>query len=467
VVDCGVTDAPWPGDACSLVDAFRSGARSPVEEVDAAYAAIEASGLNAFASLDPDRAREAAAGADVDQPFGGVPIGVKELEPVAGWPATEASLVLADRTWPYSSTMVERLVGAGAVPVGATTASEFGGLNVSVTRLHGVTRNPWDPTRTTGGSSAGSAAAVAGGLVPIATGGDGGGSIRIPAGFCGLLGMKGTYGRIPRGPRTAIQPLTVLLGCLARSVRDVCRWYDVCAGFDRRDPYSLPKVEGWERDLGRHDLAGKRAVVVPDLGSAVVRPEVADLVVAAGEQLAADAGLRLVDVPVSLPGLGTEWALTNLVQLREELGDLWPGCADDLTREIAFGLQFAEQVFDLATAGRAEKARTEANEAMATVFDEVDFVIAATNPDVAFPAEVGLNTRVGERKVGPENNGALTIPANVVGNPAVSIPVGDVGGLPVGLQVIGRHHEDALLLDLARVVERERPWPLVAPGAPS
>jgi Asp-tRNA(Asn)/Glu-tRNA(Gln) amidotransferase A subunit family amidase len=465
VVDCGVTDAPWPGDACSLVDAFRAGERSPVDELEASLAAIEASDLNAFSSLDPERARERAASADVGLPFGGVPLAIKELEPVTGWPATEASLVFADRTWPYSSTMVERLEAAGVVPVGATTASEFGGLNVSVSRLHGVTRNPWDRSRTTGGSSAGSAAAVAGGLVTIASGGDGGGSIRIPAGFCGLVGMKGTFGRIPRGPRTAIQPLTILLGCLARSVRDVCRWYDVCSGFDRRDPYSLPRVEGWERALGTNDLAGKRAVIAPTLGSAVVLPEVAELVTAGGEQLAADAGLRLVDVPVGLPGLGTEWALTNLVQLREELGDLWPGCAEQLTPEIAFGLQFAEQVFDLAMAGRAESARTEANEAMAALFDEVDFVIAATNPDVAFPAEIGLNTRVGDQSVGPENNGALTIPANVVGNPAISIPVGDAGGLPVGMQVIGRHHEDALLLDLAAVVERERPWPRVAPPA--
>jgi Asp-tRNA(Asn)/Glu-tRNA(Gln) amidotransferase A subunit family amidase len=465
VVDCGVTDAPWPGDACSLVDAFRAGERSPVDELEASLAAIEASDLNAFSSLDPERARERAASDDVGLPFGGVPLAIKELEPVTGWPATEASLVFADRTWPYSSTMVERLEAAGVVPVGATTASEFGGLNVSVSRLHGVTRNPWDRSRTTGGSSAGSAAAVAGGLVTIASGGDGGGSIRIPAGFCGLVGMKGTFGRIPRGPRTAIQPLTILLGCLARSVRDVCRWYDVCSGFDRRDPYSLPRVEGWERALGTNDLAGKRAVIAPTLGSAVVLPEVAELVTAGGEQLAADAGLRLVDVPVGLPGLGTEWALTNLVQLREELGDLWPGCAEQLTPEIAFGLQFAEQVFDLAMAGRAERARTEANEAMAALFDEVDFVIAATNPDVAFPAEIGLNTRVGDQSVGPENNGALTIPANVVGNPGISIPVGDVGGLPVGMQVIGRHHEDALLLDLAAVVERERPWPRVAPPA--
>src|SRR5918999_771876 len=260
MVDCGVTDTPWPGDACSLVDAFRAGERSPVEELDASLAAIGSSGLNAFSSLDPDRAREGAAAADVQLPFGGVPIGIKELEPVAGWPATEASLVLADRTWPYSSTMVERLEGAGVVPVGSTTASEFGGLNVSVSRLHGVTHNPWDRTRTTGGSSAGSAPAAAGGLVPIATGGDGGGSIRIPAGFCGLVGMKGTFGRIPRGPRAEFGALTVNVGCLARSVRDVARWFDACNGYDSRDRFSLPGVQGWEAGLGTLDLSGVRAV---------------------------------------------------------------------------------------------------------------------------------------------------------------------------------------------------------------
>jgi aspartyl-tRNA(Asn)/glutamyl-tRNA(Gln) amidotransferase subunit A len=123
-------------------------------------------------------------------------------------------------------------------------------------------------------------------------------------------------------------------------------------------------------------------------------------------------------------------------------------------------------MFNLDLAATCEAQRTEANERMADVFDQVDFVICATNPDVAFPAEVALNTRVGDLNVGPENNGALTIPANVVGNPAISIPAATVGGLPVGLQVIGRHHDDALLLDLARVVEQERPWPLVAPGAP-
>jgi aspartyl-tRNA(Asn)/glutamyl-tRNA(Gln) amidotransferase subunit A len=121
---------------------------------------------------------------------------------------------------------------------------------------------------------------------------------------------------------------------------------------------------------------------------------------------------------------------------------------------------------NLETAAEVEKNRTAANEAMAEVFDQVDFIICATNPDVAYPADVTLNTRVGDLQVGPENNGALTIPANISGNPACSIPAGTFEGLPVGMQVIGRHHQDALLLDLALAFERDRGWPLVAPGSP-
>ena len=461
-----MTDTPWLGDACSLVDAFRSGERKPSEELDAVVGAIAASTLNAVPFVDEAGARAAVAGADVSLPFGGVPIGVKALEPVEGWPHNEASLVFADRTAEQSTTMVRRLDAAGVVKVGQTAASEFGGLNVSVNRLTGVTHNPWRHDRTAGGSSGGSAAAVAGGLLPIATGGDGGGSIRIPAGFCGLVGMKGTAGRIPRGPRTEIAPLTVVIGCLARSVRDVARWYDVCSGYHPRDPYSLPRIDRWERDLGTRDLRGLTAVIAPGLGNAVVHPEVEAAVRAAGEALARDAGLRLVDVPVHLPGLGFEWAMTNLAQLRRDLGDRWPGCKGDMTLEMAFGMEMAEQSFSIELAAACEQQRTEANERMADVFDQVDLVICATNPDVAFGADVALNTRVGDRRVGPENNGALTIPANVVGNPAISIPAGTVDGLPVGMQIIGRHHDDALLLDLARVVEQERPWPLVAPSAP-
>jgi aspartyl-tRNA(Asn)/glutamyl-tRNA(Gln) amidotransferase subunit A len=461
-----MTDTPWLGDAVSLVEAFRSGDRSPKEELEATLSAIESSQLNAFSHVDADRCRSAAAEADIQLPLGGVPYGVKELEPFAGWPFTGASVALKDHIGTHTSLAMERAMAGGVNPVGQTTASEFGGLNVSVSKLNGVTGNPWRPSQTAGGSSGGSAAAVAGGLLTLASGGDGGGSIRIPAGFNGLVGMKGTAGRIPRGPRTGIAPLTVVLGCLARSVRDVARFYDLTTGYDMRDPYSLQRIDGWERDLGSHDLKGLKVVIDPSLGGGIVRDEVAQRVQAAAESLAADVGLRIVDVPIEIPGFGFEWAMANMATLVNELGDAWPACKDDLTTEMAFGLTLAEQQYDLTMAAAVEAQRTETNEGMAVVFDEVDLIICATNPDVAYPADVTLNLAVGAQQVGPENNGHLTIPANIVGNPAISVPVEQFDGLPVGMQIIARHHDDQLLLDLGAVAERERPWPLVATDSP-
>jgi Asp-tRNA(Asn)/Glu-tRNA(Gln) amidotransferase A subunit family amidase len=134
-------DAPWEGDAVSLVDAFRRDERSPLEELEATLSAIEASELNAFSHLDPERARAAAADADVHAPFGGVPVGVKELDEVEGWPATEASVALADKVAEHTSTKVQRIVGAGGVLVGLTTASEFGCVNQTRTKLNGATRS--------------------------------------------------------------------------------------------------------------------------------------------------------------------------------------------------------------------------------------------------------------------------------------------------------------------------------------
>ncbi|MGH9096888.1 MAG: amidase family protein, partial [Acidimicrobiales bacterium] len=163
-------DQPWPGDACSLVDAFRSGSITPVEALEATLAAIDASELNAFTHLDPDAARSGADGADITLPFGGVPVGIKELEAVTGWPYTEASLVYKDRVADHDATQVSRLRAAGAVLVAQTAAPEFGGVNFTHSKLHGTTRNPWNPERTPGGSSGGSAAAVVGGILPIASG---------------------------------------------------------------------------------------------------------------------------------------------------------------------------------------------------------------------------------------------------------------------------------------------------------
>ena len=305
---------PWLGDAVSLVDALRAKELSPREALDDCLDAIDRSELNAFSHVAIDEARAVADAADVSLPFGGVPIGVKELTAVRGWPDTEACLVFKDRRAAHDATMVARLRDAGGVLCGLTTASEFGGINVTYTRLNGPTRNPWDESKNPGGSSGGSAAAVAGGLVPIATGGDGGGSIRIPAAFCGLPGLKATYGRIPKGPPAEIGNVSSVSGCLSRSIRDIARWFDVCNGYHPGDPLSLPRVEGWEEGLGSHveELRGLRVVIAPTLGNAVIHPDVEANVREWADALVSLAGLRVVDVPIDIPVMDTTWAITGL-----------------------------------------------------------------------------------------------------------------------------------------------------------
>jgi len=473
-VPSALMSTPWMEDACSLVDAFRAKTLSPLEALDACIEAIGASPLNAFSHTDFDRAREEAKDADVSRPFGGVPFGVKELEQVEGWPHTEASMVFKDRIADHDDTSLARLRSTGALLAAQTTASEFGGINCTSTELHGTTRNPWNPERTPGGSSGGTAAAVAGGLLPIATGSDGGGSIRIPAGFVGLFGLKATFGRIPRGPRASTTPRTSVNGCLTRSVRDTARYFDACNGFDQRDPLSLPAVGGWEAALGSHELAGLKVAILPELGIARVRSEVADVVTGAAENLAASAGLKVVTVNPVLPPLRGQWAMANQPAFVADLGSAYPDRADQLSSIMRMGLEGAKERYTLERAASIESYRRQLNEAMADLFAEADFVMCSTNPDVAFVAEgpppstipgADLIHEIGFTRA-IMNQAALTAPSNLNGSPAMSIPAGLVDGLPVGLQVLGAHHREQLLLDLALVAEREMPWPKVAPGSP-
>ena len=458
----------WQGDACSLVEAFRSGERSPVEELDATYAAIDTSDLNAFGHLDQDRAYAAARTANVNLPFGGVPIGIKELDQVAGWPDTEACVALSHLVSDFSSVMVQRLEDAGVVLVGQTTASEFGGVNVTRTVMHGATHNPWQHDRTPGGSSGGSASAVAGGIITMATAGDGGGSIRIPAGFTGLVGLKATYGRIPRAPKVQLGNLTTVTGCVTRSVRDTARWFDVTSGHDPRDPLSLPSVGKWEPELGSFTqaLRGLRVAVVPDWGGAVVSPAMWEVLSAEADQLIAEHKWKRIDIDTSIPSMGAAWSISGMLSIHAQLGELWPDCADVLTPEIRMGLTATMDRYGPEARARIEARRTALNERMAEIFNlstGVDLVLTASNPDIAFDAEGPLPSSFGGVRAGAGNNGRLTFPANLHGNPAISIPAGFVDGLPVGLQVVSRHFTEQLLLDIALHVERNRPWPLVAP----
>jgi aspartyl-tRNA(Asn)/glutamyl-tRNA(Gln) amidotransferase subunit A len=461
-------------DACSLVDAFRAKELSPLEALDACIDALAVSPLNVVSYADFEQARQAAKVADITLPFGGVPFGIKELEPVKDWPYSEASTIFKDRVSDHDATSIIRLRATGAVLAVQTTASEFGGLNCTSTELHGTTRNPWNPERTPGGSSGGTAAAVAGGLLPIATGSDGGGSIRIPAAFTGLFGLKATYGRIPKGPVASNTPRTTALGCLTRSVRDTARYFDACNGFDPRDPLSLPAVGGWEAGLGTLDLSGLTVAIVPELGMARVRSEVADLVVAVAEHLAEVAGLTVVQVDPALPPLRGQWAMANQPAFVADLGSAYPDRVGELSIGMRMGLESAMTRYTLEKAASIESYRRQLNEAMADLFAQADFVMCSTNPDVAFVAEGPPPSTIPGADLIAEmgftraimNQAALTAPSNLNGSPAMSIPAGLVDGLPVGLQVLAGHHREPLLLELALVAERVVGWPKVAPGSP-
>ena len=240
-------------DAWVLADAIRAGEQRAADVLDAHLERVQALNpmLNAVWFLDVDAAHVQAqaidarvAAGDDPGPLAGVPMAVKELAQVAGWPDTDASLVYRDRIADADCTEVARLRAAGAVLVGLTTASEFGAVSYTNTPLHGVTRNPWDPSRTPGGSSGGSSAAVAAGLFPACTGSDGGGSIRIPASYCGLPGMKSTYGRTGAGPGPGSFSMTSVSGPVVRSVRDAARYLDVIAGPTLTDRGSLARPAG-------------------------------------------------------------------------------------------------------------------------------------------------------------------------------------------------------------------------------
>ena len=464
---------PWLDDASSLADAIRRREIRSADAVEASLEAIANSKLNALTYLDAEGARKQAAEIDAriakgEDPglFAGVPTLVKDVEDAAGWPTTHGSLVFKDNIVEADSTHVARLRAAGAVLVGKAATSEFGFVAYTSTKLHGVTGNPWNLERTPAGSSGGSAAAVAGGLVPAATAGDGGGSIRIPASYCGLVGMKGSFGRIPRGPRAAYGQLAAVKGTVCRSVRDAARWYDITSGYDPRDAFSLPRQDGWEAGLGNRGVKGLRVAVSIDLGNAIVHPEVRQIVSEAAEILVEAARLKRVDIEVQVPESGITWASAGLPSLVADLQDYWPDCEQDLTFEIAFAMR-AAPTYRAKHGARLEKFRVEMNESMADLFEKTDVVLCATSPMEPFKAEGPMPNMVGEVSVSPYNAGALTIPANLSGYPAVSIPVGlSASGLPIGLQAYARRHEDALLLDLAQIMEQVHPWPKVVPNAP-
>lgn len=469
------------GGVVETADLVRSGELSARSVLEAALDRLGEvnEALNAFVHVDADTAMavasaidEAVARGEDPGPLAGVPFGVKDLEDCAGMPTSHGSLLYKGQGPVGSDSIhVARLRAAGAIPLGKTAAPEFGTLQYTRTAAWGVTRNAWDISRTPGGSSGGSAAAVAAGIVPFCTASDGGGSTRIPAAFSGLVGLKPSHGRIP-GP-SADPSQTAVYGDLTTSVGDAAAILDLVAGPDDRDRTSLPPFAGSFKDgIETTDLSGLRIGWSSNLGFAVVDPEVEDLARGAAEVAASSAGLELVDVDIRLSDPVNTWLSVGGFSLWLSINqrEHWPNRADDLTPFVRMSLELTQDRPARTMTSSLER-RLRLEEEVAGIFGEIDVLCTPATAVTAFDAEgpspmsiagIDLAERFGI--AGPAMSVPFTMFANVCWNPAISVPAGLASdGLPVGVQLVAKRHREDVVLRLARLLEQAQPWPLHAP----
>ena len=451
--------------AHDMVERYRAKTLSPVEVVEAALDRIERlePTLNAFQHLDPESARDAArasaarwaAGAP-QGPLDGVPTTIKDLTLAKGWPTLGGSLTTdADQAWDQDAPCVARLREAGAVLLGKTTTPEFGWKGITDSPLAGTTRNPWNPDHSPGGSSGGAAAALAAGIGPIAHGNDGGGSIRIPASFAGLFGIKPTFGRVPDHPHTSPYATLASNGPLARTVGDAALMLNVLAQADGRDWYAgEPSGADW-RDGLDDGVAGLRIAYCPDLGGAEPEAEV-EAVVRAATEAFADLGAT-VDEPGPLfaplrPAFETYWKAGFAYRLRDIAPD-----KRDLIDPGLLALAEAGASATLDDYYKAMVARAELGVTLAAFHESFDLLLTPTTPTPAPPADMLYHGQGHDRW---RHAVPYTLPFNLTGQPAASIPCGVTqAGLPVGLQIVGPRFAEALVLRAARAFEAARPFP--------
>lgn len=426
--------------------------------------------MDTAARIDADRAR----GAGLDRPLLGVPIAVKDNLCTAGVRTTAASRILADYVPPYSATVITRLEAAGAVVVGKTNLDEFSMGSSTEHSAFGATRNPWDEDLTPGGSSGGSAAAVAAGMVPAALGSDTGGSIRQPAAFCGLVGLKPTYGRVSRYGLIAFASSLDQVGPMTRTVADAALLLDAIAGHDPHDATSsrepMPPLRG-ALDRG---VAGLRIGVPRTLLEAGVDEGMLTGFEAALKRWT-DAGATLVDMTLAHTAyavpvyylIATAEASSNLSRYDGvRYGDRTPltrdqglreaytltraqGFGDEVTRRIMLGTYVLSHGYYDAYYLKAQQVRTLLRRDYETAFEQCDVVAMPTTPSPAY--------RLGEKTDSPLQmylEDIFTVSANLTGLPAISAPAGlTADGLPVGVQLMGRMFDEATLLAAAQVLE--------------
>jgi len=449
--------------ASQLLVAFRQRRLSPVEVLQALLPGIEADAFNAFSRVDAEAALAQARASEErwrrGAPVGaldGVPVAIKDAFPARGWPTRRGSRAIdAAGPWDEDASAVGALRRNGAVLPVQTTSPEFGWKGVTHSPLYGVTRNPWDPATTPGGSSGGSAAALAAGLVPLALGSDGAGSIRIPCGFSGLPGLKPTFGRVPLWPPSAFGTVSHA-GPMARTVTDAALLLDVMCEPDARDWTALPPPAQSFLDGLDDGIAGTRIAFSPDLGHVTVDPEVAAAVERAALALA-DLGAHLERVD---PGFEdprecqeTLWSAT-CAKIVSDLGDPPADVFDPGFAQVAA----AGRGIALADYLAAMTARDALGTHMSRFHSEWDLLVTPTLPIPAFAA--GQNVPDGWPDEHWQSWTPFTYPFNLTQQPAATVPCGfTAAGLPIGLQIVGPRHADAEVLRAARAYEAAHPQP--------
>ena len=453
--------------AIELARLVRERAVSPVEIVGAVLDRIERlnARLGAYVVVYAERALEQARLAERQVmngsplgPLHGVPVSIKDNLWAAGDQATYGSRLMKDFVAPEDAPSVAGLRAAGAIFVGRTNLPEFAWRGSTDSPLFGESRNPWDLTRTPGGSSGGGAAAVASGLAPLALGSDGAGSIRIPASFCGLVGLKPTFGRVPAYPAAGGHELVAHVGPLAATVRDVALMMRAIARYDRRDPFALPDdgvdyVAACDRPLGGASL---RIAWSPDLGFAAVERETRELAAAAARAFE-ETG---VHVEEASPDLGDPSTILRTLYGGAQAGAHAARPAEEKARMDPALVAYSEAASSLSLVDyfRAVVARQALVDALRRFFERYDLLLTPTLGLPAFSLGVVGPQKVAGRPV-THLGWTLCYPFNYSGQPAISIPAGcTASGLPVGLQIVGRRLEDALVLRAAAALELVRPW---------
>lgn len=468
-----------------LADAIRSRKLSPVELVEASITRIETRNhsLNAFMYTNWDYARRRAreiesrvlAGDEIG-PLQGLPTAIKDLsDSRPGWIGTLGGIpALKDHVIDSYCTFAERMERAGAIPLGKTNSPTLGFRGTCDNFLFGPTRNPFDLAKNSGGSSGGSAAAVADGLVPFAEGTDGGGSIRIPAAWCGVYGFKGTSGRVARLQRPQAFSLTGLFtfeGCITRSVEDTAYVLESLCGPDERDPFSLSDRVPWLESTTR-SVKGWKVAFSPDLGVFPVDPRVQAIVADAAKAFE-EAGAFVEEVKVDLSRsaseLGDLWcrlmAPSNLMQIHRlalQGVDLLGSHRDDLPPELVFWMENArrQSLIDMAS---DQEMRTEVYDAVQGVFETHDLLLT---PTLACPPvdNASDGNTLGPESINGERINRLigwcpTFFFNFTGHPAASAPAGLFEGRwPVGIQIVGKRFADAEVITASANFEMVRPW---------